>query len=178
MLGGYFVYRILGEVAQQNPDLKPWVMPLIIAYIVFAVLTWIAGPLFNLLLHLDRYGRHALSPDQVSASNWVGSLLALALACLAVWLCTTASVAFLALWGAIYFGLLLLPVSAVFNCQPGWPRHTMTLYTLALAAIGLAVVTLGPVVPGLVIPAIQVFCWGSFLSGFVANFLMQSVVRR
>jgi tetratricopeptide (TPR) repeat protein len=176
--GGYIGYRLLGEVAEKNPDLRPWVMPLLIAYVVFAVLTWIAGPLFNLLLRLDRFGRHALSPDQVSASNWVGALIALALAGLAAWLFADRFLSLLGLLAAGYFGLLLLPVSAVFNCSPGWPRRTMVLYTLALAGVGFAAFVLIFLGQTLAVQAIQVFLWGSLLSGFVANYLMQSVARR
>jgi hypothetical protein len=69
-------------------------------------------------------------------------------------------------------------LSAVFNCQRGWPRRMMTLYTLALAATGLAAVPLSFVHGGLTRLAVQAFALGSFLSGFVANFLMQSVARR
>jgi tetratricopeptide (TPR) repeat protein len=178
VVGGYVVYRLLGEWAGQNPEVKPWVTPLLIAYVVFAVLTWIAGPVFNLLLRLDRFGRHALSAEQVSASNWVGALLGLALLSLGVWLFSRDLVEFLALLAALYFGLLLLPLSAVFNCQRGWPRRTMTLYTLGLAAVGLSVFVLLFLGSSLTRGALQAFTLGSFLSGFVANFLMQSVARR
>jgi tetratricopeptide (TPR) repeat protein len=175
VVGAYIVYRLLGEWADKDPQVKPWVTPLLVGYVVFAVLTWIAGPVFNLLLRLDRFGRHALSPDQVSASNWVGAVLGLALLSLVVWLVTQD---LLALLGAFYFGFLLLPLSAVFNCQRGWPRRTMALYTLGLAAVGLSVVPLSYVPGSLAVLALQAFGLGSLLSGFVANFLMQSVARR
>jgi hypothetical protein len=148
----------------------------LVLYIVFAVMTWISGPLFNLLLRLDRYGRHALSRDQMVASNWVGGFLAPALILAGVWLATDDM---LALFGALFFGLLLLPLSAVFVCEPGWPRRAMTLYTLALAGAGLSTVPLAVAgradLAGL---ALQVFLWGSVLSGFVANLLVMQTPRR
>jgi tetratricopeptide (TPR) repeat protein len=178
VLGAYLVYRLLREWAEQNEQVRPWVTPLLVGYMVFAVLTWVAGPVFNLLLRLDRFGRHALSPDQVSSSNWIGAVLGLALLSLAVWVFSHDDVEVLALLAALYFGFLLLPLSAVFNCQRGWPRRMMILYTLALAAVGLSVFVLLFLRSPLVVGTMQAFGLGSLLSGFVANFLMQSVARR
>src|SRR5262249_45363590 len=61
VLGGFFGYQLLAGVARRNPNLSPWLVPILVAYAVFALMTWIAAPLFNLLLRLDRYGRYALS---------------------------------------------------------------------------------------------------------------------
>src|SRR5262249_17996730 len=80
ILGLYFVFNcVLGNMADANPAWRPWVMPLQVAYIAFVVLTWIAEPLFNLLLRLDRFGRHALTREEIVATNWVGGLLTPAL---------------------------------------------------------------------------------------------------
>ena len=38
---------------------------------------------------------------------------------------------------ALVFGLLLLPVSAVFKCSAGWPRRAMAALTLVVALLGL-----------------------------------------
>jgi tetratricopeptide (TPR) repeat protein len=179
VLGGYFGYQGLRELAREKPALSPYVTPLLIAYIVFALLTWLAGPLFNLLLRLDRFGRHALSRDQVVASNWVGGILGLALAGLLTWLVTPAQtiVNSLAILVGGYFGLLLLPTCGVFNCQAGWPRRMMALYTVGLAVTGLASLALLILRQEAWLPALQVFLWGCFLSGFVANFLMTQTPR-
>jgi tetratricopeptide (TPR) repeat protein len=175
LLGGYFGYRLLGDLAERNPALAPWLMPLLVGYIVFAVMTWVSGPLFNLLLRLNRYGRYALSEDQSRAAQWVGGLLVPALGCLIAWLITDEP---LTLIGALYFGLLLLPVSALFNCDKGWPRNWMTVYTLALASTVPLSFALVNVAPELARFAFQAFLIGSFLSGFVANYLMTATVRR
>lgn len=176
ILGGYVGYRFLSQVADDKPAWRPWIQPVLIVYIVFAVMTWIASPLFNLLLRLDRFGRYALSREQIMASNFIGILLALALGSGGVYLITGNP---LALLGTGYFGLLLLPVSAVFNCDSGWPRNMMILYASALALIGAAAVPSGVLVGRDVgNQLVQVFIWGSVLSGFVANFLMMQTARR
>jgi tetratricopeptide (TPR) repeat protein len=175
VLGGYFGYQWLAGVARRNPDLVPWLVPLLVAYAVFALMTWIAAPLFNLLLRLDRYGRYALSRDQIVAANWIGGLLAPALVALIVWLVGGED---MALFAALYFGLLLLPVSALFQCQAGWPRNMMTWYALALAGTGAAAFFLDFLRDPLASPLLSIFLWGSVLSGFVANFLMAQAPRR
>jgi hypothetical protein len=108
------------------------IQPVLIAYVAFAISTWIASLLFNLLLRFNRFGRHALSADQRLGSTCVGLLVLHALLALTVWLATGSGLAKLAM---AYFGLLLLPVSAIFNCDRGWPRWSITAYTLILAAL-------------------------------------------
>jgi tetratricopeptide (TPR) repeat protein len=175
ILGGYFGYRALGQLAANHPEWRPWVTPILIAYVAFAVMTWIAAPLFNLLLRLDRFGRHALSRDQVVASNWIGCFLAGALVSAVLWLWTDTDFAFL---GMFLFGFLLLPLSATFACSPGWPRRMMALYTLALAGAGIGWLPIGLFNRDAGMLLLQVFLWGSVLSGFVANVLVMQTVRR
>jgi len=179
ILGGYFGNRALGAWRRSDPDVAPWILPIQLTYLAFVLLTWLAEPLFNLLLRLDRYGRLALSEEQVRASNWVGSCLLVSV---------TALGANLALGFPVWLVLLMfaalglsLPVSAVFNCQPGWPRRVMAGYTAALLIIALlaAALTFGEEPgragisrsnPGLTLMGL--FGVGIFLNGFVANFLI------
>lgn len=140
IIGGYFGYRILNRVAANNPDLSPFLMPLLIAYIVFALATWLGDSLFNLLLRLDRFGRLALSREQIVASNWIGVCVFGGLGLLAVALLTDNPLPWL---GAFVLGGLTLPVAAVFRCAKGWPRRTMTAYAAAIALLGFGILV-GP----------------------------------
>jgi tetratricopeptide (TPR) repeat protein len=141
VLGAYFGNRILAAIAQSNPDLAPWILPLRILYVAFALMTWLAYPFFNLLLRLNKFGRLVLSREQTVATNWFGLCLLLALVGLAgcafrgfdsPWLLLT-----------VVFGLLLLPVSAIFKCVPGWPRNVMAAITIGMALLGLTALVLG-----------------------------------
>ena len=173
ILGGYFGQRFLSEAAAANPELRPFVLPIIVAYVVFALLTWLASPLFNLLLRLSKFGRLALSEEQIFASNCVGGCLLAAVLALGLWLATGSA---LALFGALYLGLLTLPVSVVFNCPAGWPRQAMTAYVVALlgvAALALANI-FGEAFPGYN----NLFFLGILASGFVVNGLAMTTVRR
>jgi tetratricopeptide (TPR) repeat protein len=182
ILGAYVVYQVLRGMAESNADLQPYIDPLLILYMAFAVLTWLADPLFNLLLRLDRFGKYALSDDQVRSSNWVGACLFAAIALLATYFLTGIDEL---ITGALAFGLLLIPVSAVHRCDRGWPRQMMTYYTLALLV--LAVVAIGSAfVPGGRSSAFSpiaglcavFFLLGTLGSAFVANGLMAARPRK
>jgi tetratricopeptide (TPR) repeat protein len=134
IFGGMFAFRSLRGVARSNPDLAPFVTPLLVVYGLFVALTWTAEPLSNLLLRINRFGRYALSPEQLRASNWVGVCLLAALLS-----AFTAAVTRQVPFGlaAFCFLLLVMLVSATFRCAPGWPRVVMGLYSGAVAAFTL-----------------------------------------
>jgi hypothetical protein len=106
--------------------------PLIIAYIVFAWFTWLAQPVFNLLLRLHPLGKHALSVDQWRETNWIG--LVVATAGLFFGLSFLGGVFSSLDYFALYVIALALPMHLVFHCSPGWPRWTMIAGTAILAA--------------------------------------------
>lgn len=140
ILGAYFGNQVLQTIAKNNPTLSPWVTPLIIVYVVFAIMTWIASPLFNLVLRLNRFGRMVLSREQIVASNWIGLVLLLALVSLAGGFVF----GFNSPWimAALIFGLLLFPVAGTFQCPAGSTRTVMGAYTALIAAAGLASIAL------------------------------------
>jgi hypothetical protein len=184
ILGGYFGSKLLRGAAKSNPALSPYVMPLAIAYALFAVLTWLAAPVFNLLLFVHPYGRHALNDDQRSQARWVGVCLALALGSLGVWFASGRSEDLP--MAALVFGLLTLPVAAIHSCDEGWPRTTMLVIALVLAAAGcLAVGILYILVPPqrsvltlLGYGALGLFAVGVMVSQWVAIWLMNQKPKR
>jgi tetratricopeptide (TPR) repeat protein len=137
MLAGYLGFRMLRGVAAASPALAPWILPVLVLYVLAVFFTWIADPLFNLLLRMDRFGRLALSREQVVSSNWVGACLLAAMLAAGAWLALGAPAALAA---ALVFGFLVLPLSGTFQCQPGWPRRAMAGYTAALAAVGVGLI--------------------------------------
>lgn len=169
VIGGFLGFRALRGVAKSNPDLAPFIWPVLGLYMAFALLTWLADPLFNLLLRLNRFGRLALSRDQIVASNWVGGCLVGGLAAAAAWLVTGVGVLLL---GVVFFGLLIIPIAGTFKCQPGWPRTAMGAYTALLAGWGLAGLALLFVVPLLALVCLGLFLLGAILSEWVANGLI------
>ena len=175
IIGAWFGHRALRDAAKSQPALAPMVLPVTILYGAFVVLTWTADPLFNLLLRFNRFGRLALSEEQVVASNWLGGCLVAALLSGLWWLGTSYPLAGAA---AIVSGFLALPLSATFRCHKGWPRNVMVVYTAALGLLGVGSLAmqfwqdqqgevggLGNVLGG-------IFLLGSGLSLLVANVLI------
>ncbi len=179
VIGAYFVYRILGAVAESRPRAAPFINPLLWAYVLFALMTWLAHPLFDLMLRLNRFGRLALSKEQVSASNAVGLCLFPALAFSALWFATD-DILFVLAGG--FFGIMMLPVAGTFKCPQGWPRRVMTLYTAGMAALGLFYFSLGflplDARESIARTVFGVFLLAAFLSQFVVNGLIMARVRR
>jgi tetratricopeptide (TPR) repeat protein len=180
VIGGYLGYRFLGSFAAANPAVGIWVLPLLIVYVAFVLLTWLAGPLFNLLLRTSRYGRLALSADQTWGANLFGLLL---LACLGLLVAGVWSGSIRLLMAALYTGLLMLPASSIFLCSPGWPRWTMAGVTLLLALVGMAELTSLAVVDGRLMetPASRslgnLFIYGILGSQLLANGVVGARVK-
>jgi tetratricopeptide (TPR) repeat protein len=175
IIGAYVLYRILTGVAKNNPDLKPWLVPVIVAYVIFALFTWIGGPLSNLLLRLHPYGRLALSREQILASNILGLVLAAGIVSAGAYAITGSGTA---LFAAIACGILCIPVSGLWNCAPGWPRRVAAAYAVMLATMGiLAVIALSvapnPSKPGVAAGMLSVvFLIGAFGAPWITNILM------
>lgn len=137
IIGGYIGYRALRELADNHPALAPWIWPILYAYVAFVIMTWVGVPLSNLALRLNRFGRMALSRDQVIASNWIGGTLLITLILFALWIVTDDNAFGLA---ALLCSPLILPISGIFGCPGGWPRVVMTLYTVVLACFAIGFV--------------------------------------
>jgi tetratricopeptide (TPR) repeat protein len=160
LLGAYVVFRFLG--------------PLWWVYLLLVLVTWTAEPLSNLLLRLSRYGRLLLSREEVVASNWLGGTLAAAGAAGLTGLATGSAGLGL---GGIAVAILAIPLSAVFNCEPGWPRRTMVAYTAGCAAVialGIAVSVAGG---GQASPLTVVGAVAAAVGSWLGNFLAGRRVR-
>jgi len=140
ILGVYFGSRALAGAAAANPE-QAWIFnSLRIVLFIFAVMTWIADPLFNMLLRISKYGRLALSRDQVNASNLL--LFFILGAIVSVTLAFTIGPKGMWLMCAAASGLMLIPSAAVFKAPEGSSRRrllagiAMLMALLALAALG------------------------------------------
>jgi Flp pilus assembly protein TadD len=185
VIGFFFGNQALQQLAKANPTLAPYIWIVIGCYIAFALMTWIAYPLFNLLLRLDRFGRHALDEDQTRGANWLGLCLLGSVLSVVAYL-TTRLGAFFVL--AIILGLLSMPVSAIWRCDKGWPRTTMVVVTLLLLFCGLLASFPIDLLPrenllSLLIAlvshaSVDAFIYGSIGSQFLAGYLMSVRVRK
>jgi tetratricopeptide (TPR) repeat protein len=140
VLGGWFGQQALRGAARTNPALEPYVLPIIILYGLFVWMTWLAQPLFNLLLRLSRYGRLALSREQTITVELhprlaadrrppQGASLFLGLSLWKVYALMTAL-------------LLTIPVSTIWLCDEGWPRWANVAIVAGMATIGVTLTLL------------------------------------
>ncbi len=139
LVGAFVGYQVLRSIARGNPTLAPWITPLLIVYVVFAIMTWVASPLFDLVLRLNRFGRLALSREQIITSNWVGLCVLAALLSLTAYFLQAGSLWLLC---ALACGFMIPLVSRIYACQPGWPRKTLIAMTSVMASLGILVVGL------------------------------------
>jgi Flp pilus assembly protein TadD len=177
VIGAYFGQRVVREIARSSPQLAPFLWPILFLYFAFALLTWLSPSFFNLLLRLDRFGRYALSADQVRGANLL-ALCLLASAGSLVGFFVTGDEIFLI--GAIYAALLTIPASAIFMCQSGWPRQVMAMITLGLLGGVVLVLTVAQFedrLPHAVIdflaPVVAFLPLAMIASQFAANYLAQ-----
>jgi len=182
ILGGYFGYELLAALADSHPQLAPWVRPVLYAYIVFAIMTWLSYHLFNLMLRSSRFGRLVLSRQQTIASNWIGSLLLSALVLLCVFIFRAGHGAGW-LVGAIVTFLMILPVAGYFGMPKGWPKIVTLIGAIALATIGLmaALAAAGaawiPEESNLSMNLLRTFSFGILGMTFLMNALAQVRVK-
>jgi len=133
ILGAIMLFRVLRETAEARPQLAWVIWPLIGLYVLFLLLSWIAEPLFDLLLRFDPVGRSVLTRERITASNW---LLAGIVTLLVTGLGAALTADLRLALAALVFAVLLLPLSAVFHCAPGWPRQLMATLTMCIAGLG------------------------------------------
>ncbi len=181
LLALIFGRRILSGIAADQPQWAPLINVAILALFGFVVLTWIAYPLFNLLLMTSKFGRLALSGEQRTGAYWLGTYL-LALAVSAALGFALGDGRWLVL--AVDFGLLLLPVGGTFQCPVGWPRTVMMAVTLLLTLLGPGSLLLAQFVPPESVLFERTRLWhghfvtGAMLSTWLGMFLSQAQVRR
>ena len=78
LIGGLLAYNFLRRTARAEPELKPFIAPLLFAYAGFVVLSWLADPLLNLVLMARPEGRRLLTPDEKRGALLVGVCLTVA----------------------------------------------------------------------------------------------------
>ena len=178
LVGAYVGNLLLGQLARSHPTLAPWILPLRILYLVFALMTWVASPFFNLALRMNRFGRLALSAEETLASNWLAVCVVALLLSLAG--CLVYGRDSLWLLVALVAGFLILPLTGIFRCAAGWPRVTMAIYTAVVAVVGLCdllLFSLGRNYLDAAETLLGIFALATLGSGWVVNFLLFQKVR-
>ncbi len=132
IIGLYVGVRMLRGMMRDNPALAPVGTLVMVLYAGFCWTTWTADILFNLLLFLHPVGRYALTREERITSIVTGALMVSGPALLVAGYVIES--ALLIMGGA---GLLLatLLVAATAQCERGWPRTVMLLFSAAMIAL-------------------------------------------
>jgi tetratricopeptide (TPR) repeat protein len=183
MLGGWFGAQALLRAGERNPTIEPYTWPIVVVYAAFVWMTWLADPLFNTLLRLNRFGRLALSADQTRASTLIASCLALTAIMFAL------SYKFVCCYHWFLFGFLILPIAGTFQCEPGWPRKVMIAVSIfaflcILSAVGILIAAemerleVSEATLKMYRTVFQTSLWVCMLSTFLTNILGSITVRK
>jgi tetratricopeptide (TPR) repeat protein len=183
IIGLWLLFRVSRSISKSAPALAPWLVPLQIAYVLFCAMTWLADPVFNLLLLLDREGRYALAPRARRGAIAVGLLLLFGAANLVLAYATDLW-AGLAEINALLALLYCVPLHAAFSVEPGWPTRVATLATVALLAMLLTMFALPLLAlawPGhadelaaFYVPLMWTALWGGIAALWGTNLLAQA----
>lgn len=167
IIGIYLLFRVLQGLAESNPMLQPFLMPLVYTYLVFALSTWFMEPLANLFLLVNPYGRFALSKKERLSAMLVGLSLAFSIVSIIVYL-SSKNEAFMAT--AFFFFGMMIPLASMFKPAKPKARKRLIAYAIGLAAVG--ILALIPMwLNGILIVNVfaTIFLGGLFIYQWVAN---------
>lgn len=131
----YLIPRGLNALARRNPALEPYVLPVVLLFAGFAILTWILEPLFNIALLFHPIGRYALNRRERAGALVVASSLLCAVLALSAGVATGTVELGVAGFVLLFF---CLPLSGTFGMDNPRRRRVLAICTAALGAIGIA----------------------------------------
>jgi tetratricopeptide (TPR) repeat protein len=167
IIGFYFGFRALRYIAESNPSLQTYLNPLIVLLALIAFSTWVIGPIANLFLRFNKYGKHLLSKKEILSSNFVSVA------------------AFIFLFGTFTyiiqrqdqwllvatFGFtMMMPLSAMFAATKN--KYIMPVYAGVLALVGSIAIYKAFIGPELLSNASTMFIVGIVAYQWVANFMI------
>lgn len=131
IIGFYVAYRFLSGLAEKVEALQPVLYPILALLFVVAISTWIIGPISNLFLRMNPYGKHLLKRHEILSSNLVG---------LSILTCILSAIAYLFLrtnffLALAFFGFsMMVPFSSAFG--PNKSNKALSIYAIAMFLIG------------------------------------------
>ena len=179
IIGAFIGNFILLRISESYPASAPYILPVRVAYLAFALMTWLSVPIFNLLLRLSRFGRLALSREQTLAANFIGALLFPAAGALVLRFVTGKSIFMEA---TLVLVLLCIPVMVLFASPAGWPRRLMIAATIYFAVAGSVIIAAEYRLPNMskesqlaidpwLSRLVATFIWGIVVVSLSVNFL-------
>jgi tetratricopeptide (TPR) repeat protein len=166
VIGLWIGVQVLQSVETSYPAMAPLIIPLLIAYAVFVLASWLATPVFNLTLLFSRFGRHLLTATQRMGAIIVGLLLLSGIVLIPV---AIAIHSHPLLFLGVLAALLTLPTAATFRGKTPYALAVMGAYTAALAICGISAIILIPSNEDAAMTLVQITVYGCMLSSLAAN---------
>jgi tetratricopeptide (TPR) repeat protein len=167
IIGFYLAIRVLRGIANSNPNLQPFLTPVIVILGLFAFSTWIITPVSNLFLRFSRYGQFLLSRKEKTSSNFVAGSFAVFVAGLLGYFILSDD-RMLAVAGVGF--AMMVPFGMMFAASKH--KHVFLIYAALMAVVGIGAIGFTFSTGELFNMFSVVFVIGFILFQWVANFFM------
>lgn len=179
ILGAWLLVQVLSRVvAPAFPAAQPLIIPIVLLYMGFVILTWIANPLFNTFLRFHPFGQHLLDRPQRWASNLIAPSLALSVFSFVAGIYHGSVI--LAILTCGYWLGLTIPISASFLMKT--PQRMLLLggasVVIALLPVIGVVRSLMAANPTPLYESMQVFAYGLLAIQIAGNVLAIKTVKQ
>lgn len=165
---GVFVFmKLIQYITKTNPQLGPFLNPIIAILSIFAFSTWIISPIGNLFLRFNKYGKYLLDRKEKISSNFVAFSFATSIAGLLLYFIFD-DLRFIPI--AVLGLAMMLPFSVMLTSDK--KKNSMITLVAALSLVGLLAV-FRTFSTGIVVNFFSmVFIW--FFVGFqwIANYIL------
>ena len=144
VIGMWLGINALNSYSSANPWIRPYVLPITLLYILFALMTWIANPLFNTFLRFHPFGKHLLTTKEKWASNAIATAFVVGLVHAGFFLALMVFSGEFSSWPVcvvLLFGSMLLtaPLSVAFETEPGWPTKVAVTCAIGFSVLFLII---------------------------------------
>jgi len=112
IVGSYIGFRFLSSYADNNPELQPYLNPLIFGIAVLFLSTWVLDPIMNVYLLSNKYGRFLLSKKDKQTAQYSAIMLLFSIGFGIAFLFTKLEFYFLAM---IFFFAMLIPLGTMYK---------------------------------------------------------------
>ena len=121
------------NIAKENPEIAPFLQPLVVAYLVFAFLSWTATSLFNVTLLASSFGRFVLTTHEKVFAG-LHAVCLLVGSGLAIYGGVIGNGTFA--WAGLGAVCMMIPVGAASNAHSPAAKGVIFTMVGAIAAIG------------------------------------------
>ena len=133
IFGAWLMMQVLGAIADRVVVLRPLIFPILLGYVLFVILTWIAQPLFNTFLRFHPFGQHLLDRSERWASNLIAPCIALSIFSVVDGIASGNGL--MGLLATAYWSGMAIPIAATFAMPTPQRRLMLAAATLAVAAL-------------------------------------------